>query len=370
MSTVEGNLNHIEDPLRTTESCRYCLMCRHVCPVGHVTSSETLSPHGWALMIASIKRGLLSWGPETIDILYKCADCGLCQSNCVTDQALPTAISAARSEIVQQGMAPLEVQAIDEALKKWSNPFAEKVPEAVTGSGEVALFVGDAARHLSPSVLESALRLLQAAHMKPVLVGVGRSTGFLASSLGLVATATRLAQAVIDEVTQVSCKKLLVLAPGDLYAFTTLYAERLGLIWPTDVEVIETVSFLYDAVQQERLSLNTSESPTSYAYHDPCHAPRVTRNHQAARQLLKAALGQSPAELFWRQQRAHPCGAVGGLELTQPGLSEKLARARFDDSEKAGVSVLITEDPLCLSQLQKWAPSGVEVRGLFETLID
>ena len=21
----------------TTDNCRYCLMCRHVCPVGHVT---------------------------------------------------------------------------------------------------------------------------------------------------------------------------------------------------------------------------------------------------------------------------------------------------------------------------------------------
>ena len=50
----------IEDVILTTENCRYCLMCRHVCPVGHVTRLETLTPHGWGLTIASIRRGIVS----------------------------------------------------------------------------------------------------------------------------------------------------------------------------------------------------------------------------------------------------------------------------------------------------------------------
>ena len=27
----------IENVIATTDNCRYCLMCRHVCPLGHVT---------------------------------------------------------------------------------------------------------------------------------------------------------------------------------------------------------------------------------------------------------------------------------------------------------------------------------------------
>ncbi len=57
------------EPLPTTENCRYCLMCRHVCPVGHVTRLETLTPHGWGLTIESVKRNLLEWNDETIDLL-------------------------------------------------------------------------------------------------------------------------------------------------------------------------------------------------------------------------------------------------------------------------------------------------------------
>ena len=92
---TQSATNNIID---TTEGCRYCLMCRHVCPVTRVTFNEATSPHGWALTIASVRRGQLRWDVATTDLLYRCADCGLCQSFCVTDQPLPYAIVAARAE--------------------------------------------------------------------------------------------------------------------------------------------------------------------------------------------------------------------------------------------------------------------------------
>src|SRR2546430_15601625 len=87
----------------TTEGCRYCLMCRHVCPVTRVTHNEATSPHGWALEIASVRRGQLRWDAETVDLLYQRADCGLCQAVCGTDQPLPQAIVAARAQVVPAG---------------------------------------------------------------------------------------------------------------------------------------------------------------------------------------------------------------------------------------------------------------------------
>ena len=51
----------LNNAVSTTDNCRYCLMCRHVCPVGHVTRLETLTPHGWGLLISSVHRGLLTW---------------------------------------------------------------------------------------------------------------------------------------------------------------------------------------------------------------------------------------------------------------------------------------------------------------------
>ena len=77
---------------QTTEGCRYCWMCRHACPVGHVTARETYTPHAWALLIESVARKQIAWNRESADVMFACADCGLCQAHCATDQPLPDAL--------------------------------------------------------------------------------------------------------------------------------------------------------------------------------------------------------------------------------------------------------------------------------------
>src|SRR5262245_37145342 len=225
MATVAIEHNIID----TTEGCRYCLMCRHVCPVTRVTYREATSPHGWALAVASVRRGLLEWNAETADLLYQCADCGLCRSFCATDQPLPQAIVAARAEVAAAGQAPAAVAAVDQALRRWGHPYAGPHPLAPSpaaagergdplpspaaageeedplpspiamgeGSGvraETALFVGAATWHRERASLDAARRLLEAGGAAHGLVGAGRSSGYLAYTLGLHDTARDLAR--------------------------------------------------------------------------------------------------------------------------------------------------------------------------------
>src|SRR5919109_5578032 len=163
----------------TTDHCRYCLMCRHVCPVGHVTQLETLTPHGWALTIASVQRGLFTWNPETVDVLYSCADCGLCQANCVTDQPLPNAIAAARAKVVGDRLAAAIVYEIGEMLSQYENPYTKQMPARVSKTGSVALFVGDEAHYSWPDGVIAARTLIEATGVEPVEIGIGRNNGYL-----------------------------------------------------------------------------------------------------------------------------------------------------------------------------------------------
>jgi Fe-S oxidoreductase len=228
----------IEDVILTTENCRYCLMCRHIAPVEKVTYKETLSPHGWALIIASVRRGLLAWDEDTVDAVYSAPDGGNSRAHCVTNQPLPEAIAAARAEIAQQGLAPAVCYEINTALEKWGTPFAQPSPEASRGQGEVALFIGDEAEYLWPETIPAVLKLLNACGIEPVLIGNGRSNGFLASSLGFPETAKNIAQANLDDLEASGAKRLLVLSPGDYFAFSQLYDERLGLPWPEEVKLL------------------------------------------------------------------------------------------------------------------------------------
>jgi Fe-S oxidoreductase len=368
-------IEHIPHPIEAVHGCRYCWMCRHVCPVGHVTHRETHTPHAWALMIDAQSKGTLTWNDDSTNELYACADCGMCRTHCVTDQPLPDAIAEARASVAKSGAAPKSVYTLHEKLQKWGNPYQEGAASK-PAKGEVGLFIGDAAAYLGPKVWEAAIKLLEAAGLKPVPVGVGRSNGLLASSLGFPDTATAHAKAVLADVAASGCRELLVLAPGDRYAFERLYRERLNIEWPAAVAVKEVTAVLAEAAAAGRLEFrNTTDAP-AYTYHDPCHGPRAGHNHAAPRALLAAALGAGPAvDMFWREQRAHPCGAIGGLEFTQPAIAARLADARLADAASRGAKWVIADDPGCLNHLRgrnSAAPGqgGLEVRGLYELLVE
>jgi Fe-S oxidoreductase len=371
----KGVIEHIAHPGEATHGCRYCWMCRHVCPVGHVTHRETHTPHAWALMIDAQSRGTLTWNADSTNELYACADCGMCRTHCVTDQSLPDAIAEARASVAKSGIAPKSVYALHEKLQKWGNPYQEAA-SSKPAKGEVGLFIGDVAAYLGPQVWDAAVKLLEAAGLKPVPVGVGRSNGLLASSLGFPDTATAHARAVLADVAAAGCKELLVLAPGDRYAFERLYLERLNIAWPAGVAVKEVTAVLADAAAAGRLKFRNRSDAPAYTYHDPCHGPRAGHHFAAPRALLAAALGAGSAvNMFWREERAHPCGATGGLEFTQPAIASRLADARLEDAASRGAKWVIADDPGCLHHLRGrqsagTGQAGLEVRGLYELLVE
>jgi Fe-S oxidoreductase len=357
----------------TTDHCRYCLMCRHVCPVGHVTQLETLTPHGWALTIASVQRGLLTWNAETVDVLYSCADCGLCRANCVTDQPLPNAIAAARAEVTARQLAPATVYEIGEMLKRYENPHIQQIPPRLAKTGRVALFVGDDARYRWPSGVAAAQTLIWATGVEPVEIGIGRNNGYLASSLGFPDTARALVQASLDELRESGAQKMLVLSPGDYFAFAEHLRERLGLSWPEEVELIELTTYLVDQLKAGTFAIKSSGGEATSTYVDPTHAVRVTakaRDTHAARTLLGYATATPSQELFWRKDRAHPVGSTA-LQFTQPQLAERLTRARLEDARTTGAQVLVCEDAGTLAQLARFASDyGLQVKGLYELVAE
>jgi Fe-S oxidoreductase len=223
-------------------------------------------------------------------------------------------------------------------------------------------------RFLRPSVLEAALKLLAAVGIEPALIGKGRNSGYLASSLGLPDLARTLAGANLDELKATGARRLFVLAPGDYFAFGQMYDERLGISMAPEVEVTEVVPFLAVQLETGALHLNESDESGMYAYIDPTHSVRVAGRHAAPRRLLGAVLQSPPAELFWRKERAYPCGNLA-LEFTRPTLSQALTESRLEDALSRGVQGVITECAGSLVHLEKHAPGfDLRVHGLYELL--
>jgi Fe-S oxidoreductase len=332
----------LKNVIEVTERCRHSLMCRHVCPVGNLTRLETLTPHGWAQLVALERRGLSSWNPETVDALYKCADCGNCRSHCVYSNPLPEGIAAARATVAERGLAPPVVYELGKRLREWENPYETVAPDPISGSAEAALFVGDETRYLRPGLLKSAFRLLAAAGVEPALIGRGRNSGYLASSLGLPEVATRLARANLNELAETGARVLFLLTPGDFFAFATMYDERLGLGPDPAVELVQVIPHLARLSEAGRLRFEQMEEPaTPYAYVDPTHSVRVPESFDAPRKLLGALLPTGHRELFWRRERMYPAGDLA-LQFTQPALADALTGARLSDAAEAGAGAVVS----------------------------
>ncbi len=358
----------IEDVILTTDNCRYCLMCRHVAPVERVTHRETLSPHGWGLLIASERRGLIEWNEDTVDALYSAADNGNSRANCVTDQPLPEAIAAARAQVAERGLAPPVAYQIDEALRTYGTPYREEAPRAVEGQSANVLYAGDDAPYLWPEALSAALELAAALGIEPVQAGYGRSSGYLASSLGFPETARQLAHANLDDIRRAGGARVIVLSPGDYFTFGQLWAERLGIEWPEDLALVELVTLLDAALAEGRLHFNRAGDDRPYAYVDPTLAVRVAARHDIPRRLVDAVMPGERVELLWRCNRAHPAGS-NALQFTKPDIAEALTRSRLADAKSHGAEVVITEDAGTLHHLSRYAGEyGVEVVGLYELL--
>ena len=360
----------IENVILTTDNCRYCLMCRHVASVEHVTHRESLSPHGIALVIASVRRGLLQWNADTVDVIYSAADNGNSRAHCVFDQPLPEAIAAVRAELVAQKLAPAVVYDLKARFEEWGTPFKQQKPQPVAGRGEVALFVGDEAQYLWPATVPAALALLKAVGISAILVGAGRSNGYLASSLGLPETARWLAQATLADLETSGVRRMLVLSPGDFFTFNQLYDERLGIEWPASVQLSELTTFLADYLEGGEIKFKKTSQRAPYAYVDPSHAVRVPARHAGPRRLLASVMPGPARELFWRCERAHPVGNTA-LQFTQPDIAEKLTLARLEDARQSGAQMLISDDPGTLQCLGENASQfGLRVIGLYELLAE
>jgi Fe-S oxidoreductase len=76
-------MNLSENCKKHVDSCRFCWMCHHICPIGNATGHERSTARGRALGISLVNRGAIEL-TEIMDNIYECATCGACVHDCTT----------------------------------------------------------------------------------------------------------------------------------------------------------------------------------------------------------------------------------------------------------------------------------------------
>ena len=77
MQFTEKSKEHID-------SCRFCWMCHHVCPIGNATGLERNTARARALGLSLVARDAVEYSDDIINNVYECSLCGGCMTDCVT----------------------------------------------------------------------------------------------------------------------------------------------------------------------------------------------------------------------------------------------------------------------------------------------
>ena len=60
------------------DACRFCWMCRHICPIGNATGQERNTSRARALSLSLVMRDAAKLEADIVDNVYECALCGGC----------------------------------------------------------------------------------------------------------------------------------------------------------------------------------------------------------------------------------------------------------------------------------------------------
>ena len=117
-----------EKAKKQADACRFCWMCRYLCPVQLVTGRETNTPRAKGLQVSMIERGM-PMEADCARTMYECLLCGACAADCATGFDPLISIREARTQANVLDIVPANVQAvIDRVLDTGNLYMPRKAP--------------------------------------------------------------------------------------------------------------------------------------------------------------------------------------------------------------------------------------------------
>ena len=168
-----------EKSKKNADACRFCWMCRHLCPVQLVTGKETNTPRAKGLLVSMITRGM-KLEADTAETMYECMLCGACTNDCVTGFEPPLFIREGRTESVVAGVAPKYVTDLIDVIEKTGSMYGtseSKVKTDAPETGDLLVWLGETARYSTPEVAEALLKILDKAGVKYAVLKNEPSSG-------------------------------------------------------------------------------------------------------------------------------------------------------------------------------------------------
>ena len=339
----------LKEHARHADACRFCWMCRHICPVAGSTGNESWTPRAKGLMVSMVERGT-EFDAGIADVMYHCTFCDACANDCVTGFKPSEFIREARTHALVEGLAPASVlNAIDTIMEK-GNIFGEEAAcPAGTPGADVLLYLGQTARAVSPDMAVQAAQLLTKAGVAfQIMEKEPVSGAYLGELMGFTGDVQNVAAATAAELEKTGAKTLVVLNPADAQMFRDQYGQW-GLL--QNMEIVTFTAFAAELVRGGKIAARPVSCKASLQ--EPVKLTRGLEEEAPAKELLAAA-GVENVEMFLNGKMSRCVGTIP-FDFISPATVREMVRVRVDDARRMGSEAIVAASPDDAYLLRKYA---------------
>ena len=343
------------------DSCRFCWMCHHVCPIGNATGLERNTARARALGLSLVMREAIEYSDDIINNVYECSLCGGCMTDCVTGWDPVMFTREARLGAALDGKLPEYVMTMLQNLNEKGNIYGadknENIPEI--NGGDILFFTGEATR--AKSCAKTAVELLKKAGVEFSLLKDEPNSGY---SMDFLIGAAAETKAVMEECAKVlnNYKKVVCYDPADAKVMKREYKE-----WGIDLkaEVVTFTEFLADLIKSGKL--NVKNSGKSFTPQDNPLLARDLEETAPIREILSAC--GNVKEMLLNKEYTMLAGHSVMSEY-MPAVIEKVAENRWINAKNADAETLVTASVADYLMLNKTKPENIQLKTIEEVVAE
>lgn len=353
-----------QNACRHADACRFCWMCRHLCPVGLKTGREVNTPRAKGLLLSMVERSSAEYTADMAQAMYECMLCGACTNDCATGYEPPLYIREARTQAAVEGLLPVPVQGVLDKIKNTGNIYGVQKPSYGIGNkADVLLYIGEVAACAEPGMARAYMDLLSKAGVDFMVLDSEPASGtMLGDLIGFVAEVQAQAKNCADTMNSAGAAMVVVLDSYDAVTFTQRYPE-----WGCALRapVVTATAYLARLLESGKLAFKQQQGVVSY--HDDSRLARTLHEFEPARKLL-AAMGLEVREMFQNRRLAKCCG-TSLAKAYMPDLAKLTAEGRWEDFVRVeGVDTLVAANPQAMEVLSMAVPAGKKLADLYTLL--
>ena len=322
------------------DSCRFCWMCHHICPIGNATGQERNTARARALGISLVNREAIDLS-EIMDNIYECSTCGACVHDCTTGWDPVMFTKETRLQAALEGKLPEYIMNLVENCLNTGNAYGKTTTcktltasiKAHADKKDTLLLLGVDAKFMACEQANKAIKVLDKAGVD---FSVLENEPVSGAQLDFLIGAANETKAQME-----SCAKVLseyntvvVYDPNDAKAIKQLYKEY-GI--EVNSNVVTYTSFVAALLKNNKLEAkNTGKT---VVYQDPYQLSRDLEETEEAREIVMsyAVLGEmllNKGETVW----------AGNILMAQymPEVIKLVAKRRIFNATSIGANTIVT----------------------------